>query len=72
MFCFSCHSFVQRCKPLLDFPESEPSSDLNIHLHTSFDFATRAVSDLAVKMESMTKLMEEICVKSKFDKKQSI
>ncbi|XP_061578546.1 E3 ubiquitin/ISG15 ligase TRIM25-like [Cololabis saira] len=59
--------FLQHYKPLFDSTEPDASSDLSIQPHTSFDFVTRAVSDLTEQMESMAQSIEELCVKIDVD-----
>ncbi|XP_040893781.1 E3 ubiquitin/ISG15 ligase TRIM25-like [Toxotes jaculatrix] len=51
---------LQRCQSIFDRPETEVSTDFNIHLHTSFDFVTRAISELRDKLENLGKAVAEI------------
>ncbi|XP_022610427.1 tripartite motif-containing protein 47-like [Seriola dumerili] len=61
--------FLQSCQSVFDCPEPDVSSDFNIHLHTSFDFVTKAISDLRDKMENIAKAIAEITVTNDPDPK---
>ncbi|KAM8751900.1 E3 ubiquitin/ISG15 ligase TRIM25-like [Acanthopagrus schlegelii] len=52
--------FLQSCQSIFDSPESDVSSDDNIDLHGSFDFVTKAISDLRGKMENIAKAIAEL------------
>ncbi|XP_071360296.1 E3 ubiquitin/ISG15 ligase TRIM25-like [Trachinotus anak] len=52
-------NFLQSCHSIFDCPEPDASSDFSIHLHTSFDFVTKAISDLREKMENIAKAIAE-------------
>lgn len=52
--------FLQRCQSIFDGPEPDMSSDLNIQLHTPFDFVTKAISNARDEMENMSKAIAEI------------
>uniref|UniRef100_A0A4W6ES87 B30.2/SPRY domain-containing protein n=1 Tax=Lates calcarifer TaxID=8187 RepID=A0A4W6ES87_LATCA len=52
--------FLQSSHSIFDHPEPDVSSDFNIHLNTSFDFVTKAISDLRDKMENIATAIAEI------------
>ncbi|XP_029992726.1 tripartite motif-containing protein 16-like [Sphaeramia orbicularis] len=52
--------FLQTCHSILNSPESNMSTDVNIQLHAAFDFVTTAISDLKGKLESMVRALEDI------------
>lgn len=62
MMCFAC---LQHCQAIFDCTEPDLSSDVNIQLHTPFDFVTKAISDLRDKMESVAKSIAQISETSK-------
>ena len=62
VFLFLC---FQSCQSIFDRPEPEVSSDVSIHLHTSFDFVTKAISHLRDKIENMTKVIAELAEERK-------
>lgn len=55
----------QSCQSIFDSPECDVSSDDNIDLHGSFDFVTKAISDLRGKMENIAKAIAELSEESK-------
>uniref|UniRef100_A0A8D3AC81 AGBL carboxypeptidase 2 n=2 Tax=Scophthalmus maximus TaxID=52904 RepID=A0A8D3AC81_SCOMX len=52
--------FLQNSKAIFNCPEPDESPDLNTHIHISFDFVTKAISDLRDNMENITKAITEI------------
>lgn len=53
-------NFLQHCQTIFDSTEPDVSSDVNLQLHTPFDFVTKAISDLRDKMESVAKCIAQI------------
>ena len=49
---------------MCDRPEPDMSSNVNVQLHASFDFVTKANSDFREKLESMVQAVGEISVTS--------
>ncbi|KAG7244480.1 hypothetical protein INR49_030132, partial [Caranx melampygus] len=57
------------CQSIFECPESAVSSDVNIHLHTSFDFVTKGFSDLRDKMDYIVAAIAEITIAADPDPK---
>ncbi|XP_044212390.1 E3 ubiquitin/ISG15 ligase TRIM25-like [Thunnus albacares] len=54
--------FLQSYQSMCDRPEPDMSSNVNVQLHASFDFVTKANSDFREKLESMVQAVGEISV----------
>ncbi|XP_035011895.1 E3 ubiquitin/ISG15 ligase TRIM25 [Hippoglossus stenolepis] len=52
--------FLQSPQSIFNCPEPDESPDFNIHLHTSFDFMTKAICTLRDQMENITQGIAEI------------
>ncbi|KAM9376095.1 uncharacterized protein KZ484_008650 [Pholidichthys leucotaenia] len=52
--------FLQHCHPIFD-SDSEVLLDDSIQLHTTSDFATKAITDMKNKMEALANTIQEMC-----------
>lgn len=63
--CVSVVPCLQSCQSIFESPESVVSSDVNIHLHTSFDFVTKGISDFRIKMEHIVAAITDLTIAGK-------